>query len=102
MLSLSALPLFSELIVRQGAFEPAAFQLSVETLRRIAESRSWRRIRLVDEHHPLQLKLPDDVDARLAERLAHFRVKSEWRHNTVVCRLRISAHGAAAWQQTAI
>ena len=100
--ALATLPLLTELVVRQSAFEPTAFQLSVETLRCISESRSWRRIRLVDEHNPLQLILPDDVDARLAERLADFRVRSEWRHNAVVRRLIISAHGATTWTQTAI
>ena len=100
--SLATLPLFTELIVRQSRFLQRPFQLTAETLRCIAESRSWRLIRLIGRYDQPLLTPPNDVDAQLAERLTDFRVQGEWWHNTVVYRLMISADGTAAWVQTAV
>ena len=99
--TLVALPLFSELIVRQGKKDQENLELTSCMLRAIAESRSWRLIRLIGRCEQLLFTLPNDVDARLAERLAHFRVQSEWDH-VISHRLAIGADGTAMWQQTPI
>jgi hypothetical protein len=101
--SLASLPLFNELIVRQHAWQSTTFELTAETIRSIAESPSWCLTRLVGgSTHSLQITQPDDVDARLAEQLADFRVRSEWDGQATSHWLVIGADGSAAWQQTAI
>jgi hypothetical protein len=98
--SLATLPLFTELVVREESLWP--FELTAETLRCIAESRSWRLVRLIGRHERPLLTLPVDVNTQLAERLVDFRVQGEWHSGTSEQRLMISADGAATWQQTAI
>jgi len=97
---LAALPLFSELIFQEERIYHPDVQLTVDTLRCIAESRSWRLIRLIGHHHRPLLALPGDVDARLAERLADFRVQVEWHSHTICHRLIISADDTVTWPQT--
>ena len=98
--SLAALPLFAELIVRQDSKPPQPFKLTLGMLRCIAESRSWRLIRVLSWSGPPLLRVPDSVDARLAERLVGFRVHSELRSGTSKRRLTIKSNGT--WVQTAI
>jgi hypothetical protein len=102
MQSLATLPLFSELVARGylSVLQPMTFKITLETLRCIAESRSWRLIRQIGWLVPPQLALPTDVDAQLAERLADFRVLVEWRGRTTSHRLVIGAGGTVAWRQT--
>lgn len=71
-------------------------------LRMIAESRSWRLIRLIGRSVRPLLTLPGDVDAQLAERLANFRVQVEWHSHTICYRLIISAGDTVTWAQTAM
>ena len=100
--SLASLPLFAELILRHRMRQLQPLHLVAETLRCIAESPSWRLIRLIGWLDPPLLTLPGDANARLAERLADFRVHSEWSSRTISQRLIIGADGTAMWQQTAI
>jgi len=100
--SLASLPLFTELVVREEIWRPRPFQLTLATLRCIAESRSWRLISVLGWPDPPLLTLPDDVDAQLAEQLADFRVLCGWHCGTSRHRLVTAADGSATWQQTTI
>jgi hypothetical protein len=102
MQSLAALPLFTELVLQQLHRQLYAFKLTVETLRCIAKSSTWRLIRLVGRYDQPLLTLPNDVDAHLAERLADFRVQVEWHSHTICHRLIISADDTVTWAQTAM
>jgi len=96
--SLASLPLFSELVVRQRFCRPLPFELTLETLRCIAGSRSWRLIRLIGHSVSSQLTLPNDVDAHLAERLADFRVQIEWTGAFQLAR----SDGKVVWKRTSL
>ena len=100
--TLAALPLFTQLVVWRHSRRAPPFQLSAEAQRCIAESPSWRLIRLIDTLSVPQLTLPNDVDARLAERLGCFRVQVEWRGRTTSHQLTIGADGTVTWLQTAM